>query len=173
MAIGIKNGDTFENPFPIPFACSSSIVDKPPIPLDTITPQRSVSSVLKSMPLSLTASSAAATASWVNLAILLASFLPIISSGLKSFTSPASFTGKSLVSKDFISPIPHSFALTLFHESSTLFPSGLTVPIPVITTLLFIMHTFPAYLSHTLFCLLLQMSYMLMPPSTAMTWPVM
>src|SRR4051794_29814588 len=52
-----------------------------------------------------------------------------------SFTSHAKLTGKSLVSKRVTGAAPDSPAISASHDSSTVFPSGLTMPSPVITTL--------------------------------------
>src|SRR5947208_16780917 len=52
----------------------------------------------------------------------------------RSFTSHAKCTGKSFVSNRVIGPAPDSPAISASHDSSTVFPSGLTIPSPVTTT---------------------------------------
>src|SRR5947208_6423059 len=52
----------------------------------------------------------------------------------RSFTSHAKCTGKSFVSNRVIGPAPDSPAISASHDTSTVFPSGLTIPSPVTTT---------------------------------------
>src|SRR5580693_8792885 len=55
----------------------------------------------------------------------------------KPFTSAAMRTGQGAASNRVMGPTPDSPATTRFQLSSTLSPSGLAVPNPVTTTLLF------------------------------------
>ena len=52
----------------------------------------------------------------------------------KFFTSPAKVTGRLVVSKEVIVSIPDTPLIKLSQVSGTLFPRGLIVPRPVITT---------------------------------------
>jgi hypothetical protein len=89
-------------------------------------------------PALVSACAVAATANCVNLAILRASFLSIQRPGSKSLISPAIVTSKPVVSKEVIFPMPLFPALSDAQKSSTLFPMGETIPIPVTTTFFFI-----------------------------------
>ena len=134
--IGTKCGETLSYPLLSPLKHSLCIVVSPPIPLDNITPHLNVSSLPKSIAESFTASSAAASAYIVKSSIFLNSALSTILSASKPFTSPASLTALFSVLKCVILLIPHLPAFTASHISLTLFPTGVTAPIPVITTLL-------------------------------------
>ena len=56
----------------------------------------------------------------------------------KFLTSPAIFTGKSVISKEVIVDIPDLPAIKLVQNASKPIPKGETTPSPVIATLLFI-----------------------------------
>ena len=124
--------------FALPFitlACSFSIVATPPSPLPIQVPNLVRSSFSRSIPAFLIASPVAATAYWQNGSILLAAFGSIYCFGSKSFTSAPILHLYSDTSNFVISPIPTLFFLMPSQNSSTLFPIGVTAPIPVTTTL--------------------------------------
>ena len=157
IAMGTKYGLTFSMPFSSPRLCCSSMVGRPPMPLDTMTPMFSASAS-QSMPLSWIASAAAPSASRVKRAILRASFLSTTVSGSKPLTSPASLHLNSLASNWVMGPMPHLPARAAAQLSAVLFPRGFTVPRPVMTTLRFSIEKAPFYIA--------------MPPSTQSTCPV-
>ena len=82
----------------MPLQCSDSVTSRPPIPLETMTPQRRAFSSSGFRPLSATACFAAAMANWEKRPMRLASRLSSQASGFQSFTSAASFTRWSAVS---------------------------------------------------------------------------
>ena len=61
------------------------------------------------------------------------------SSGLKSLTSAAIFTGQLLASKSVMGPTPHLPSRMAAQKSLMFLPMGVTAPIPVITTRLLVM----------------------------------
>ena len=71
-----------------------------------------------------------------NLSMRLAVFLSMKASGSKSFTSAASFTLYSVISKEVMGAKPVFSSFTALQYSSTPIPVGVTAPIPVTTTLL-------------------------------------
>ena len=81
----------------------------------------------------------------------------------RSFTSQAKSAGKSVVSNCVIGPAPDSPATSDDQVSSTVLPSGLTIPSPVTTTRFL---PFPETISLT------AASYIPRPPSTRSTAPV-
>ena len=92
MDMGTKKGLTRSKPLASPLACSSSMVGRPPMPLEMMVAKRLVSVCSRSRPESSMASAAATTANWVKRAILRASRLSIRTVGSKSLTSAASLT---------------------------------------------------------------------------------
>ncbi len=78
----------------------------------------------------------AATAYWMKRSIFLTSFFSIRSAGSKSGTSPAILTGKAEASKRVISRMPERPSIAPAHDLSRPVPNGLTMPNPVIATLL-------------------------------------
>src|SRR5947207_828226 len=72
----------------------------------------------------------------MNRSIFLTSFLPTQSSGLNPFTSPAMRQAKADGSKRVMGPTPETPRTRASQLSRAPRPSGETMPIPVITTLL-------------------------------------
>ena len=142
IIIGTKNGETLLGPAVLNLSYSSHRVSMPPIPIPKITPTRNGSRSLKSLPESLTAISAAATANWQKRPIFLTSFFSIKSVGSKLLTCAATFTFKSEVSKRSIVQKPCFPAFTFSHISSFPIPIGVIAPTPVITTLLILILLF-------------------------------
>ena len=139
---GTKSGATLPLPYSRSLECSLSRVWRLPTPLPIAQPALKGSSELISSPASSMASLAAATANCENLSILLAIFLSMKSSGSKSFTSAASFTLYSSVSKAVMGAKPVFSSFTDLQNSSTPMPMGVTAPIPVTTTLLLLISPF-------------------------------
>src|ERR1700733_8547636 len=136
MVPGIKNGEILRGP---PFSmalCSRSITSNPPIPEPMCTPTRSAFAGPIFSPECCSASWVAASAKWIKRPILRASFLSMKFSGLKFFTSAANVTGKPVVSKLVIGPIPLLPASRLSQTSGAVLPTPHNNPMPVTTTLL-------------------------------------
>ena len=106
---------------------------KPPIAEPNAMPTR-FGSYCESSPASSSACRPASTASKTLRSSRRASFGETISGGSKPLTSAATRTGNSLASKDWMKSIPLSPASAALHVEGVSSPSGLTVPIPVITT---------------------------------------
>ena len=135
MTLGIIKGETFSGPPLLRRRVSDSIRPRLPIPEPMKVPMFSQFSSVISRPDIAMASPAATQANWENLSSLFASFLSRWSLATKSFTSPAIRTGNSEASNCLIVSIPETPFLRLFQVSSTLFPTGVMAPTPVITTL--------------------------------------
>ncbi len=142
IVIGINIGETLEGPFSLILVTCSCIVPRPPTPEPNMTPTLDASSFSISIPLSSIACTAAPIAYTAKGSFLFISFFVIYFSGSKSLTSPATFTLKSVVSNFVIFSIPHTPFFAFSHMLSTVLPSGLTTPIPVITHLLDIIPPF-------------------------------
>jgi len=112
--MGIKKGLILFGPFSNKVLNWFSKVSKPPMPEVTMTAVFSFSSSVGFQPESSRASFVAAIANCENLSSLLASLLSIKSSGLKSFTSPAIFVGKSSTENFEIREIPDLPFLIIF-----------------------------------------------------------
>src|SRR5437899_5528279 len=135
MIEGMKNGFTRRCPLFTAVRCVSSSVASPPMPLPTITPQRSPSGLSVGRAASCSASWVAARPSWMNRSFRRASFLSMKLAGSNPFTSPAMRQGKSLASKRVIGPTPLLPAIAASHVCWVPMPSGVTRPMPVTTTL--------------------------------------
>ena len=135
MIEGMKNGFTRRCPLFTAVRCVSSSVASPPMPLPTITPQRSPSGLSVGRAASCSASWVAARPSWMNRSFRRASFLSMKLAGSNPFTSPAMRQGRSLASKRVIGPTPLLPAIAASHVCWVPMPSGVTRPIPVTTTL--------------------------------------
>ena len=86
---GIKNGVTRRGPARSSFACSRSIMSKPPMPLPTYTPTRGDRAGVTSKPAIPIAKSLAAIAKKMKRPILRRSLAVTKSLGSNPFTSPA------------------------------------------------------------------------------------
>ena len=141
--MGTNNGLTLDGPFSCNLIPSVSISCNPPMPDPTLTPTLNGSSFVMSIFDCSKASFAAQTAYCENVDILFAVLNSICSFATNPFTSAASLTSYSDVSNLVILSIPHFPSLTLFQNSSTLFPIGVIAPIPVTTTrlLIFTLHS--------------------------------
>src|SRR5699024_9027384 len=109
----------------------------PPTPLETHTPMRAVSSCSRSRPLSAMASAAAYMANWEKRSIRRTSFLSSTLVGSKFFTSAARETFWLEASYRVMGAMPHTPARAASQVSETVWPRGVTAPIPVMTTRLF------------------------------------
>ena len=138
IIVGTKSGETHLGPSLRSFSVSRICVVKPPMPEPTYTPYLNGSMFppsAESSPDWRTACHAAATPKRVNLSCFLAKAGSIpYSSGLKSLTSPAIFTGISSVGKEVIISIPQTPARRFCQKAFTSFPIGVTAPSPVTTT---------------------------------------
>src|SRR5579859_7679082 len=111
------------------------------MPLPKMTPMRdlaSVDNVLGSMPASWSASSAATMAYWQNGSSRLASLRSRNSSGSKPLTSHANRVSNADASNRVIEVAPLSPRRAADQNSPTVFPIGVSAPIPVTTTRCFI-----------------------------------
>ena len=134
IIIGMKNGLTRSGPRSLSTRCWASNVSMPPIPEPRTTPIRSRSSESTSIPELWSASRLATTANWTKRSIRLASLRSITPSVVKSFTSQANRVVKEDASKRVIGPAPDFPAIRFFQNSSVMFPSGETTPVPVTNT---------------------------------------
>src|SRR5438552_4896835 len=125
-------GETRPGPFSNRTECCWRSHSIPPIPVAKMIPPRSART--SGEPASSQASFAEAMAKCTNLSVRLASFVSSQSDTWKSFTSPASLTGRSEASNRLIGPIPLRPVVRLVQKSSTPVPTGVTGPIPVTTT---------------------------------------
>ena len=118
---------------------ASSVWGSPPPPLPQMVPTRSRSSFDRSSCACFSACFAAATANCEKRAIRRASLRSRYSVGSNPSTSPATWQGYMSGSSSWSTiesrPMPERPATARDHISSTLFPSGLSTPPPVITTL--------------------------------------
>jgi hypothetical protein len=117
--------------------CSRSMVEKPPIPDPTCTPNRDASSGVTFSPADSMAKSEAATAYWMKGSIFFTSFLGIQFSGSNPLISPAILTENSPVSKRVMGLMPGSPATRASQFPRVPMASADTTPIPVTTTLRF------------------------------------
>ena len=118
-------------------AISSNMDLRPPMPEAQITPERSLSTFSRSMPESVIAWSAAIMAYCEKRSYLRTSLRSKKSSKLYPFTSQANLVLNFSASKCVMGAAPLTPAFRLAKYSCMLLPSGLIVPIPVTTTLLF------------------------------------
>src|SRR5699024_7178834 len=123
-------------PFSINLLICSSYVCIPPMPqpIQTPTPFALLSSIVSLA--SSTAIFAAATAYRVHISISLLSFFSLWIFGSYSFSSAATCTGNSSLLTFVIKSIPEFPATMFSHIVFTSFPTGVTAPNPVTTTLL-------------------------------------
>lgn len=137
ISSGMASGETRRRPPSRYLLYVSSTTSIPPRPFPATIPV--VSAAISSFDrfASATASFAAATRNCVKRAMRRASFgsMPC-SSGLKSLTSAAIFTGQFVASNNVMGAMPHLPALMAFQSSGADLPIGVTAPMPVITTLL-------------------------------------
>src|SRR6185295_13345391 len=108
---------------------------RPPIPLAMIAPQRKRSSLEKSSFASATASLAAATAYWAKGSIRFASLGSMYWPGSKFLISAPNVTECPVTSNLAILAAPLLPVRRAFQKASTLFPTGVMAPSPVMTTL--------------------------------------
>ena len=138
---GIKKGLMRLGPFSKRTLWKSSIIARPPNPDPVMHPTLwlFLSSILR--PESSKAILAEAIPKCMKISNLLACCLSKNSSDLKPFTSPAIREAKGDASNLVMGPIPDLPAHTASQFSLTPIPSGVTIPRPVTTTLLFIFLT--------------------------------
>ena len=132
--IGMKNGLTRMPPRLTSVREFASVSGKPPLPLPITTPMRSSSSADRLRPASSMASAAAATAVCEKRAMRLVSRRSMYLPGSKSGISPATLQGKSVGSARVMGPMPDLPLMRHAQYSSMESPSGVTAPMPVITT---------------------------------------
>ena len=133
MIIGIKRGLSRSGPLVTRMLICSWKVCRPPTPLATRAPM-SVASACTSMPASASAMRAAATANCAKRSMRRPARFSMKSVNSKPFTSPAKRTARRDGSKLAMVPMPLSPAVTRRQASSTVLPTGLTMPRPVTTT---------------------------------------
>ena len=133
--IGTKNGLILEGPRVSRTPIWLDRVVIPPIPLAIITETRLQFAELICIPLCSIASMAEAAASWTNLSIRLACFLPTYWSGSKSVISAAKVVSYPSVSKVVMSSTPETPLHKLSQVALLVRPTGLTAPYPVTNTL--------------------------------------
>src|SRR5919199_4952733 len=134
MSLGIMKTLARRGPPVRNFSCSSSMVERPPMPEPMITPVRSGSAEIASSPASSTASVAAAMPIWAKTSVLRASLGSMYRVASKSVTSHAICTGSSDASKPFMGPAPERPSIRPSQNASTPMPIGVTTPTPVTTT---------------------------------------
>src|SRR5438477_5088003 len=149
---GMKKGETRRGPFSWSVMTPSMMPGSPPIPDPISTPVRSRFSASSGFqPESSTACIAAVIAKTMNSSILRWSLGGTHSSALKRpeavsprGTTPAIFAGRSDTSNAWMAAMPDWLASKRRQFTSTPQPSGVTIPIPVITTRLIPIETQPA-----------------------------
>ena len=139
MSAGIVSGDMRSGPRSSRVFQDSPEVVIPPIPFPTSVPTRRMSGrCASSKPASFHASTAATTAYCEKRSrwrISLRSSAPVEATyPAKSFTSPATWHVQRDGSNFVILPIPLTPALMLAQAAAVPFPTGVTIPMPVITT---------------------------------------
>src|SRR5689334_2338063 len=135
IILGTKNGLMRPAPFSRYFLSCSWSSCRPPMPLAMMAPQRKRSSLEKSSFASATASLAAATAYWAKGSIRFASLGSMYWAGSKFFTSAPNVTECPVTSNFVILAAPLLPVKRAFQKASTLFPTGVMAPSPVMTTL--------------------------------------
>src|SRR5882757_710637 len=131
---GMKNGEIFRGPPFRKLSYSCSMVPRPPMPAPQTAPQRSASSLLKSIPDSVTAWIPAATPQCMNSSTRRACVGVMYCVTSKSGTEPPKRTGKADTSNLVIGPIPLSPRTTASQADLTVLPTGEMMPRPVTTT---------------------------------------
>ena len=131
-ADGMKKGETRSAPRSRKTRCCSTIVAIPPIAEPTRIATRAGSN--RSIPASVHASWAAATANRTLRSMRRASFAGRWASGSKPRTSPAIRTGNELASNASMKPMPLRPATAASQVEGASRPIGVTAPSPVITT---------------------------------------
>src|SRR5687768_10062674 len=114
--------------------CCSCSSCRPPMPLAMIAPQRYLSSLARSTPPSFHAWTAAATARWTNGSVRPTSLGSSQSAGLKFLISPPKRTFIPSVGNFVRGPTPLRPASRPSQKEVTSLPSGVTTPMPVMTT---------------------------------------
>ena len=133
MIAVIESGLTRSGPRVTSVEWHSSKLCRPPIPVATEAPVRSVSPST-STPESASAILAAASTICEKRSIRRALRCSIQLVGSKPLSSQANVTGYSLASKSVIGPAPLFPAVRFSQKLSAVFPSGVTAPTPVTTT---------------------------------------
>src|ERR1019366_5004369 len=134
MMPGMEYGLTLVGPLAIKVSLVFSSVNRPPSPTPTKHPARSRSwSVISSLA-SLTAMEAAPSASSVKRSISLSFFRSMKRVGSQPLTSPAMRTRKAEQSNSEMGPMPLCPASSALQDSAVPMPTGVTRPMPVMTT---------------------------------------
>jgi hypothetical protein len=133
MMVATAAGETRSAPRSRKSWCWRSKVSLPPAPVAMTAPTRSRSPATSSAA-SARASRPAATASWLTRSIRRAARDSMWSAGAKPFTSQAMRHACRVASKCVIGPAPDRPSRAARQVSSVSRPSGLTRPMPVITT---------------------------------------
>src|ERR1035437_4458480 len=110
------------------------MIGRPPIPEPILTPMRSAFSGVTSSPESRSAWIPAATPNWMHVSMQRASFADMYCVTSNPSTSPAICAEKAAGSKRVIREMPGLPARMFGQASVTVFPTGLMIPRPVMTT---------------------------------------
>ena len=146
MSSGMASGERRSGPRSKSVLNASPATSRPPMPLPSIVPTRSISgwkpvspsTPLRAKPASFHASTAAATAYFEKSAILRASFLsrrpPPIAYSSKFFNSAATWQVQREGSNLVMRPMPGLPALTDSQVAALPLPTAVSIPMPVIIT---------------------------------------
>ena len=136
IIIGIMKGEIRLGPLFMRMVCCSQRVFKPPMPLPMTQPKRSRFTFSRSTPESAIAILAAAMPNCVKRSVRRTS-LGLLKKGvaLKSLTSPAIWQSKHAGSNEAMRSMPLRPLVKESQKVTRSFPTGVTTPIPVMTTL--------------------------------------